>query len=258
MCPDDHTRNQRQTWDARAADKGASLAGVLYRGLPPRLNEYLHRFHVRVVSEELLPRIASNGRLLDVGCGYGRIAESIREVRPDVAVIGADFSSTYCRMYVDGVSQPAVCADINAMPLRPGSLDGLVAVTSLMYVDKDRRGDVIGSLNGLLKPGGYALYIDPGHEFTRLTAAIKPSTTTTPTRGSWFRAGEYRRLGALGTTLVNFGGTPGFSSLLPLLYALEGRAWPFEKIARLAAVCDRRFSKWWKYSIHRWMLVQRI
>jgi SAM-dependent methyltransferase len=257
MRPQDSTTKQRKTWDARAADKGASLAGVLYRGLPARLNEYLHDFHVRIVTEELLPRIPSNGQLLDVGCGYGRIAESIREVRPDVAVIGADFSSTYCRMYAARVGQPAVCADINAMPLRPGSLDGLIAITSLMYIDKDRRGDVIASLNGLLKPGGHALYIDPGHEFTRLTAAIKPSTTTTPTRGSWFRAAEYRRLGTLGTKLVNFGGTPGFSTLLPLLYALARSTWPFEKIARVSSVCDRRFGKLWKYSIHRWMLVQR-
>lgn len=257
MSEDHKNETQRASWDSRALEKGTSLEGVLYRGLPDNLNQYLHDFHAEVVLHKLLPRIPTGGRVLDLGCGFGRISLPIRDARGDIKLVGADFSKSYCGMYAKQINKPVVCADIQSLPFRPGLFDGIVAVTSLMYIAEKKRDSVITAVNGLLKPGGHGLYIDPGHEFKRLAATLKPSTAATPTGGSSFRARDYKTLGRLRTEIADFGGVPGFSSLLPALYLTSGKPALFKTTREIARFLDRKFPRWWRFSIHRWILVRR-
>ena len=51
---------------------------------------YVFSRRVRVLSDRLAYLIPPNARVLDVGCGNGRIARVVRELRPDVTIEGID------------------------------------------------------------------------------------------------------------------------------------------------------------------------
>lgn len=73
----------RARWENRAAEYQDAPVGVLFRGLAPALNRYLHRFHARVVCGQLLPLLPQGARVLDLGCGYGRIGQEMLGHRTD-------------------------------------------------------------------------------------------------------------------------------------------------------------------------------
>jgi SAM-dependent methyltransferase len=249
------TGGLKARWERRAAEQGTTLSGVLYRGLPESLNAHLHRWHAELVTRQLLPRVPQGGRVLDLGCGFGRLGTVVRATRDDVALCGVDLATNYCRMFTAATGASALCADLSALPFAPRSVDAIIAVTCLMYVAPERAVDVVRSLHGLLKPGGAALLVDPGREFTALVAALRPSSRDTPTGGRWFTRREYDALaGQAGVRVLGRGGVPLFSAGMPVLYGLS--RWPAVVRPALAATAalDRRLGALRGFTIHRWML----
>lgn len=251
--------NLKDQWEQRASTKGVSLAGVLYRGLPEHLNEYIHEWHIRVLQQRVLSEIPMSGRVLDVGCGYGRISEQINKLRPDLEIVAVDLALEFCKLARKKVDAHVVCGDITQLPLSSNSFDAIVAVTSLMYVIEPERETVMKGLMACLKPRGVGLFVDPGREYSNIIAALKPSTKSTPTGGNWFSVTEYDGLGRIGGTMVvGSGGIPVFSLFVPLLMLLPKRGslanWALRAIARM----DSYFSRWQRLSIHRWMLLRRL
>ena len=59
--------NLKNAWEKRASEKGSTLEGVLYRGLGPDLNQYIHQWHLWVVRNRLLAHLPINARILDFG-----------------------------------------------------------------------------------------------------------------------------------------------------------------------------------------------
>lgn len=65
--------------------------GVATRGLIERIHgEYVYQRRVRVLSRLLSELIPQGARVLDVGCGDGRLASFICRARPDVEMRGID------------------------------------------------------------------------------------------------------------------------------------------------------------------------
>lgn len=249
-------RALRQAWEARARSQGDRPAGVLFKGLPDDLNQCLHEAHADIARREWLPRVVPGGQVLDLAGGYGRMARVVRAVRPDLRMIGLDFSQAFCRRYRLETTGGVVCGDLTRPPFREGGFDALLAVTALMYVEPAQRGAVMRGWVQLLRPGGSALLIDPGRTFMRWVGRLYRPTVTTG--GYAFDRDDYGYVARCGgARVVAQGGLPGLSWLLPLLYV--GRVWPafFRGVWRLSRFADRR---WWRYdggSIHRWMVVER-
>lgn len=242
-------------WEKRAAEQGTTLSGVLYRGLPEILNDHLHRWHADLITCHVLPRVPPGGRVVDLGCGFGRLGAVVRDARPDVDLLGVDLAVNYCRMFADTTGAGALCADLGALPLATGSVDAVIAVTSLMYVAPPERRDVLDALHSLLRDGGVVLLVDPGYEFTAMVAALRPSSRDTPTGGHWFTRAQYDDLARdAGIRVLGRGGVPVFSLSLPVLYVLA--RWP--AVARpalgLVRILDRLVGRLRRLTIHRWML----
>ncbi|MDD5711615.1 MAG: class I SAM-dependent methyltransferase [Smithellaceae bacterium] len=255
----DATRDPlRAAWEERAANEGMNLSGVLLKNLPAELNLYLHNRHLDIVLNKLLPLIPPGAMLLDVGCGYGRIGRCVRETRPDIRVVGMDFSFPYCRQYHDHVSEAVACADVAKIPFRRSSIDGILAATSLMYVPPSDRTKVMRDILDLLAPGGAALFIDPGRELMALVELLRRQRRRT-TSGYEFSLNQYDALGMGNddTDIVASGGFPGFSLLLPLLYLLRARPTLLKPALRLAVAFDLRFSRLRRFTIHRWMILKK-
>lgn len=247
----------KSRWEERASQKGATLQGVLYRGFGESLNQYLHEWHVWAVTKQLLPRLPRNALLLDLGCGYGRIRRHIIDARPDLRVVGADFSESYCRLHAQSFnSAETVCADIRHLPFAPRSFDGVVGVTALMYLPRAERPRFIHQILTTLKSSGYALFIDPGLEFMRLARLGMRSTRSTPTGGEGFMLDEYRRLGTVASCpTVAMGGLPWFTVSLPLLYLLRRSDGALRAVLRRLQPQDFANRSFLRYSLQRWVLL---
>ncbi len=247
----------RQRWEERARERGASRRSVLFQGLPETLNEQIHLWHAALVRDHLLPLLPRQGLLLDLGCGYGRMAAVVRRARPDLRLLGMDFSPAYCRLYRRDIG-PVLCADLARPPLAEGCCDGLLAITCLMYLPEPARIGAVEQLLRLLRPGGYALLVDPGREFQSLIARLRPRSRQQTTGGSGFSQEEHRRLEALqGWRCIARGGNPRFTALLPLLLALAPLPAPCRWLGGLCRRGDRRSGRPPRYGLHRWLLLQR-
>jgi SAM-dependent methyltransferase len=242
-------------WEERASAKGATLSSVLYRGFSERLNRYVHEWHVTAVLTELLPRLPRGALVLDLGCGYGRIRQAVANARPDLRIVGMDFSRNYCHMYAVSQNAETVCADMNHMPFSSSVFDGLMGITCLMYLAPEQRVERLAWILETLKPSGYALFIDPGSEFMQLARFGLPSTRKT-TGGQGFRLREYRALGSnTRHEVYTIGAMPIFTALLPALYAAASSGRITEHLLRLAQRVDFATQRFATYSLQRWALL---
>jgi ubiquinone/menaquinone biosynthesis C-methylase UbiE len=96
------------------------------------------------------------GRVVDVGCGPGRVAAFLAEHGLDV--IGVDVSQAM--LAVARTAHPHiefVEGRIDALPIETGALAGVVCWYSIIYTPPDRLAEAFGELTRVLIPGGYLL-----------------------------------------------------------------------------------------------------
>jgi SAM-dependent methyltransferase len=229
---------------------------VLPAGLPDEVNEALHRWHMRIVSERVLPRVPLHGRLLDLGCGYGRIGEAVSQVRPDVEVMGLDLSMTYCRFYRDSVGT-AVCGDLSRLPFADTSCDAALAITSLMYLNPQACERAVGEITRCLRRDGVALFVDPGLELITLLRSLRLGKASA-TGGGGFRKREYARLlRREGFVDLESGGNPFFTFLLPAALPLHAMGMRVGRMLDSATRADLSWKFRSRLSLHRWILMRR-
>jgi SAM-dependent methyltransferase len=116
----------------------------------------------------ILPYLSRGARVLDVGCGNGRLASLIDEERPGSSYVGVDASSALidaARIQADQLSHTDAVFRVldvtqgdwtEELPCRP--FDCAVALAVLHHVPGlDLRARVLRGIGGLLKPEGYAV-----------------------------------------------------------------------------------------------------
>jgi SAM-dependent methyltransferase len=121
---------------------------------------YLTRY--RWASEERLKQfLATKQVVLDAGCGLGRDIRWYASLQPDAVVIGADLSEAvfHARQKSARYSNVLVLqADLNNLPVAPGSVDFVACDQVLSNVDDPRRS--LERLWSYVKPGGHlAFYV---------------------------------------------------------------------------------------------------
>jgi len=85
----------RASWEQRAVESGASLSGVLLRNLSENANRTLDEWHATILRDALLPEVRTGARVLDLGCGYGRLSRVIASARPDIDVIHFRYNAAH-------------------------------------------------------------------------------------------------------------------------------------------------------------------
>jgi len=256
MSADNSQNNIRTLWEERAKEKKDNCSSVLFQGLPDFLNDHIHDYHWHVINKYFLPRIPNGSRILDLGCGYGRIGKLIAEIRPDLELYGVDFSFAYCEMCNKNTNISVTCANIMELPFKDNSFEAIIAITSLMYVPIEHRNKVMTILLCLLKPDGAGLFIDPGQEFMSLVSFLKPSSRNQSTGGNGFTLNEYKLLGNYEESVtLNYGGMPVFSIAIPFLYLLSWATSLNKILLVIIKQMDRGCYKLARFSIHRWILI---
>ena len=252
MSPDAN----RREWEARASTYGSSPAGVLFKDFPQAANAALHAWHTGIIEQRLLSKLPRGASVLDLGCGYGRIATEIRKRRDDLRLVGQDISMSYCTEFAKRCGS-VVQASLEAIPFAEGAFDAAIAITSLMYVDPARRGHALSGIGAALKDGGHVLLIDPGIELQKLVSAARGKGMVAPSSGVGFARAEYARLAEnAGLEVCASGGNPAFTRRILLFGGRAARTWQQRALEKSVAAdlkCDRDP----RLPLHRWALLRK-
>jgi SAM-dependent methyltransferase len=201
--------------------------------------------------------LASAARVLDLGCGYGRLSKTVREHRADIDLIGQDVSLSYCKLFREGVGD-CVQADGCRMPFAGETFDAVMAVTCLMYGTRASTPLRIEEIRRVLRPHGVLLLLDPGYELQRLIAAVNFGGRQSPTGGRGFSIGEYPALVSKGGFRIEaVGGNPWLSTaLLVPGVARSKRLW-VRKLLDYNVRKDCRETGYSRVALHRWICAAR-
>jgi SAM-dependent methyltransferase len=241
----------RASWEQRAVESGASLSGVLLRNLSENANRTLDEWHATILRDALLPEVRTGARVLDLGCGYGRLSRVIASARPDIDVVGQDLSLTYCRRYLSSAG-PCVVADVALSPFTGASFDALLSVTCLMYVPRENAQD---ALRGTYM--SVALLLDGARELQDSIARLLRGRAASPTGGTGFRRDEYRELaGNAGLRVLKQGGNPALSLGLLVPGVAKSRSRIVISLLNALGAWDRN-GGYSRFALHRWLLVRR-
>lgn len=247
----------RARWEHRATQHLSEKRGVLLQNLPEYLNRAIDLWQAEVISATFMPQLPDNASVLDLAAGYGRLSRVLQALRPNTCLVGMDFSLTYCRLYAEQLGR-AVCADLRRLPFAPGEWDGILLATGLMYLNPSERESTIQQVLCELKPGGIALFADPGQEIMALLRKLRPSLEQSSTGGGGFGIREYRRIFERpGYTIMASGGNVFFTCLLPVCLML--RRFPFfaSAVAGFGVKLDLVSGGRGILALHRWVMVRR-
>lgn len=243
----------RRSWEQRAYESNRDIKGVLFRGLSEQSNLHVHDWHAWIVLNVLLPRLPQQARLLDLGCGYGRLSDVVARARPDIEIVGQDIASGYCRIFAESHGR-CVLASAMQPPFRDACFDGILGVTCLMYAPRVSVPSTLALLNLLLRPRGVILMLDPGIEMQKAAALVRRRRAVSPTGGSGFGSIEYRQLLVrAGFTVAAAGGNPFLSSVLlvPGIARIAGRR--MHAMLSRVAKFDHRETGYSRLALHRWI-----
>ncbi|HLF50431.1 MAG TPA: class I SAM-dependent methyltransferase [Methylomirabilota bacterium] len=122
----------------------ASQNEIVERALAPRLE----RLRAEAPGRPL--------RLFDLGCGPGNM---LRRLGPWGRAIGSDFSLDALAYARSKGLRHLLSSDSTALPLRPASLDCLIALDVLEHIEDDRA--ALREIARVLRPGGVFLFAVP-------------------------------------------------------------------------------------------------
>jgi len=149
-----------EEWEKRGILYGSSCKSVLFKNMPEAANRHFHFSHLNFICDSI-HHIKNNCRILDVGCGYGRITMPLTQKLPEAEIIGIDISPAYVSLYKKNTGKNAFVGSIEAMPEGMGMFDLIISVTVMMYVQINQRRTMVKNLLEKLNSGGKLIMIEP-------------------------------------------------------------------------------------------------
>src|SRR5205809_5332242 len=133
---------------------GAANAGTVREMYTPIASDYdeLWAPLLRTHGLHLLDRahIADAGRVLDLGCGVGKLLPDIEERAPHARVVGCDLVEAMLR--IAPARFPRVVMDATQWAFGPGVFDAVVSTFMLFHVPQPD--EALAGVRTALRPGG--------------------------------------------------------------------------------------------------------
>jgi SAM-dependent methyltransferase len=197
-------------------------------------------------------------RMLDVGCGYGRLADEARACGVE-ELVGVDFSTGFARHF--SLNHGAgVCSDLTRLPFVDDAFSGAYVVTALMYLDGTDARSALLSLSRCVAPPGRILLIEPGAEFNHLVRRLLRRKAEGRLVRPGFTALEFEQLAPASWRCVASGSNRWMTLLFPLLAIAARMPRLYACIERIALKLDRphmgTMRAKGRLSIYRWAVYE--
>ncbi len=252
----------RRDWEQRQQTLGNTPRAVLMKGIPDALNSTFDCWHRSVLRLAYADRVDTSTQTLDIGCGYGRLAEEMLSLGFE-RITGVDFSEGFCRQFASHFG-PAVRADLTHLPFAPATLKNAYSVTALMYLDPVDARRVLQSLDHSLLPGARVLVLEPGAEFNRLARLFLRSKPLEPlTRPGLSDCEFHQGIAPKNWQCVANGSNAASTLFLPLLLVTTRMPRLYAMFESIALRLDRpkmiHRARWiGRYAIYRWAIYDTV
>jgi SAM-dependent methyltransferase len=136
----------RQAYDLVASEYAALIPDTRYESA------------IELAVLDLFAQLVGTGRVLDAGCGTGRMTVHLRERHPNLALTGLDLSAAMlreARTAAPGVD--FVQGELAAMPFAEESYDGVLVWYSTIHTPDAGLPAVFAELRRVVRPGGAVL-----------------------------------------------------------------------------------------------------
>lgn len=108
--------------------------------------------------EQFVDQLPSRARVLDAGCGTGRVLEHLHERESSLRLVGIDLSSgMLAEAARRTVPTALVGADLAALPFDQDVFDGVLAWYSIIHVPSGALAAAVAEMARVLRPGGALL-----------------------------------------------------------------------------------------------------
>lgn len=104
-----------------------------------------------------IPHIKDNFKILDLGCGNGRLLKSLEQADKKINYLGVDFSEELIKQARENHPQAKfLVADMSDLSFNYGTFDMVFMVASFHHIPtKEERLELLFKINRWLKPGGF-------------------------------------------------------------------------------------------------------
>lgn len=154
----------KKAWEERSKKFRYKVEGVATKSLPPQINQELDKWMLSSIEDVIWQlKDKKNIRVLDLGCGYGRLSKPLLEKFKNLKAFGVDISKNYVKLYNEnlGPDGKAIYGDIRRLPFRKNFFDIVFVVTTLMYLTKkEDQKKAMEEIIRVVKPGGKFVVIE--------------------------------------------------------------------------------------------------
>lgn len=261
MNPKRKTSQVRDNWIDRQRELGKQPRAVLMKGLHERINTTIDRWH-RAVMRAAFPQVEPpHGPCLDLGCGYGRLADAAA-AQGLAPVVGIDFARGFCSDFRRDHG-PAVCGDLAYLPFPDATFAAAYSVTSYMYLPIAEAQRAVAELDRCLAVGSRVLLVEPSREFNSLIRTVMRTKRNESLTMPGFSIAEFRDQLVPGNwQLVGSGSCRWMTALLPLMMASARFPGLYRQLERLALRMDApapgSTPRMAKVAMYRWAVYSKI
>jgi SAM-dependent methyltransferase len=135
------------------------------------------------LEDAFLRSVQAGGLIADLGCGPG--SDGARFAEAGFRVIGMDLSAGMLAIAARSLGGRIAQADLRALPIREGRLDGIWCSAALLHVPEEDTAQVLRGFKRTLKPSGSLALVTASGDGARLEAV-----PYAPDEQRWF---VYRR-----------------------------------------------------------------
>lgn len=134
------------------------------------------------------------GRVLDVGCGTGRLLQDIQQRNASTELFGIDISDAMLALAREkiGATATLITADLTQLPFADSYFDAIVSSSVLHYLENQQQG--IAEMARVLRPGGSIVITDWCKDFLSMRVLDQWLVVTGKVSGNMLRDAELQSL----------------------------------------------------------------